>query len=810
MQTLSHDLRYALRQLRTNPGFALVTVLTLALGIGANTAIFSLVEGVLLRPLPYTHADRLVHLGTWPQASGDDVRFSVLELADYRRQTGTLAAIMEYHSMTFNLTGRGDPEQVQTGVVSANFFSEMGIQPLAGRTFRPGDEQPGAPPVLLLSYGYWRDRLGGDPAIVGQTFRMNEREITAVGVLPPLPPYPGKDDLFIPTSACPFRASSRVVERRESRMLRLLGRVRPGAPLPSVAADVSTIAHRLHQAYPGAYKQASTIEVPVTSVREELTQRFRPTLLVLLGTVGMMLLLCCASVANLALARLVRRDREMVVRAALGARRQDLVRQLLTESTLLAVLAGAAGLLLSLSTMRLLVAFAARFTPRASEIGIDVPVLLFTLAVSLATGLAFGMLPALQASRRDIAASLKEASGQAALSAGGRRTQAALVMLQVAVACILLVGAGLTLRTVVELQRVELGFQPEKVVTMTITLPSPKYQRPADSRRFFGQLLARLAAHPGVLAVAIGTDAPLTGGLVNPTLNVENHTFPPDQEPTASVHSVSPEYFRVLGIPLLQGRMLGAMDHEKAPPAVLANRALAQQLWPGEDPVGKRIAFTGPASPEWRTVVGVVGNVKQHGLEESPGSGLYLPFLQAPVPREQLLVRAAASAEAIAREVRGELRQIDPEQPIADVRTLAEVRTDLIAPYRLTAILLCLFAGLAFVITATAVGGMIAFYVGQRTQEIGIRAALGARPEDLLGLVLRQGMKLVAAGLLLGVAGALFLSRWLGSLLFATRPQDPVIFALAPALIFLVAFLACLLPLRHAMKLDPVAALRAQ
>jgi predicted permease len=811
MEQLLRDVRYAARQLVRSPGFTLVTVVTLALGIGANSAIFSVVEGVLLRPLPYQHGDRLVHIGSRPATKGaSEMRFSVLEMADYRRQSHAFAGIAEYHSMSFPLLGQGDPDQVKTGVVSANLFTELGVRPLLGRLFVPEDDRAGAPHVIVLGHDYWESRFGKDPGIVGKTLRMNDEAITVVGVLPPLPAYPGTDDVFVPTSCCPFRSSTRTITRRESRLVKLFGRLKPGVSLAAASSDVDTISRRLHAEFPASFKKGAAVDVPVTSAREELIRRFRPTLLVLLGTVLLVLLIACANVANLALARLISRDREIVVRTALGASRRRLVRQFFTESTLLALLGGALGLVIAFASLRFLRAFTQLFTPRASEIALDLPVLLFTLLISLATGFVFGVVPALQATRRNIVTSLKEGSSNATLSGGGQRAQSLLIVAQVALSFILLIGAGLMLRSVIELQRIDPGFKPENIITIRIGLPPAKYPNPPDRQRLFQQLLDRVAVHPTVLAAAIATDGPLTGGSMNPTFKIENREFPPDQDPTASLHGVSPGYFRTLGVPLLRGRTFTDEDREQAPGAVIISQALAKQLWPTEDPLGHRIAMTSMGrDDDWWTIVGVVGDVKQHGLEADAGTSLYYPFRQAPGgAQEVLFVRTAGSPERIVGDVRAELRRLDPEQPIASILTLEQLRSDLIAPYRLTASLLALFALLALVITATGVSAVMAFYVTQRTQEIGIRSALGAQPEDVLRLVGRAGMKLVLIGLVIGVIGALLLSRLIASVLFGTQLADPVTFVGALLVLSIVVAVACLVPARRAAKLDPMVALR--
>ena len=807
------DLKLALRQIAAHPGYSLVTVLTLALGIGANTAIFSLARGVLLRPLPYRHGTALVHLlpraaGT-PGAGGVNVDFAVPEVADYRRQSRTLAAVLEYHSMAFNLLGKGEPDRVQTGVVSANFFHAAGVEPLLGRDFRPDDDRHGADPVLLLTYEYWRDRFGGDPGIVGQRLRMNDRPILVIGVLPRLPAYPGKDRVFMPTSSCPFRSAESTMASRSIRMVSLFGQLRPGATVEQARTDVATINARLQREYPAAAVAGMT--VGVAPVREELVGSFRPTLLILFGTVGLVLLLACANAANLTFARLLAREKEVVVRAALGAGRGRLMRQLLTESVLTSLIGGALGCVLAVLGLDVFVAFAHRFTPRADEIRIDGLVLGFALVLSLATGLAAGWLPIVQALRHNLASALKEGAGRSTGAAGKRRFRDLMVAAQVGVSFVLLIGAGLMVRSLVRLLAVDPGFRPERVLAAMIDLPFSKYATASDIGAFYQRLLQDLAPDPGVVSAAVSSDVPMGGSdVATPTYRVEGQPTPPGAPaPRTDFHIASEEYFRTLGIPVVEGRAFTRQDAPKSPETAIVNRAFARRWWPNRSAVGQRIALDLPRRDGWRTVVGVVADVRQDGLAAQSHSSVYLPFLQVPGPGSEIFVRTRSEPGAFLADLRAKVAAIDPEQPVSDVRTLEEVYSSALAPTRLTTLLLSLFAALALVITAIGIGAAVSFAVGERVQEMAIRMALGADGGNVLALLFRRAMGPVLAGLALGLGAAYALTRLLSRLLFGVQPTDPLAISGALAVLLAIGILTCLLPARRAAKLDPASQLRA-
>ena len=808
MTGLLHDLRFALRSLRKSPGFTLVSVLTLALGIGANTAVFSMIRGVLLRPLPYEHGERLVYLRQPAPLGGvANAQFSPLELADYRQRSRAMESLVEYHSMPFILLGQGEPRRVQTGVVSANFFDVLGVRPLRGRTFRPGEDQPTAAPVLVLSYGFWQNRLGGDPAIVGKTFEMNDRIHTVVGVLPPVPQYPAENDVYMPSSSCPFRMGQFTLNTRTARMLHIFGRMAPATTVAQAQTELEGIAGTLRSEYPAAYPSGQGFTISATSLHDELTKDARPTLLLLIGTTAFVLLIACANIANLTLARLTRRSREMALRAALGADRVRLFRQMLTESGLLALAGGVLGLGLAAATMRLLTGFAARFTPRAGEIALDSEVLVFTLVVCVLTGLAFAVLPALP-TRANLVSALKE--GGAAVSGGGSsRIRAALVVAQVAVSMVLLVGAGLMLRSLLELQSVNPGFDSQRVLTMTLDLNWSRYTSNDLILGFHDRLNARLTGQPGVVSTASTLTFPLDGHRrFNVSFLIEGQ--PPAEDgaqPLGDLRSASPEYFPSLGIALVTGRLFTPSDGPNAPQVAIVNQSLARRYFAREPAVGKRIsADTGKT---WITIVGVVGDVRHYGLESEPTDEVYLPFAQLPIRESTFLVRTTADPGAMARRIGEEVLAIDAGQPVANVQTLEEVRGEALANPRLTTTLILLFALLALCITAAGLGGVVAFSVSQRTQEIGVRMALGAGRAEVLGMVLREGLLLVGLGLVLGALVAAFLGRLMTGLLFHVETTDPLTFVGMSLILVLIAAAACLVPARRAATVDPLVALRA-
>jgi predicted permease len=809
-ETIVQDVRYGFRTLRQSPGYAAAAILTLALGIGANTAIFSVVHGVLLQSLPYGGGDRLVRVQVdAPGAGIQNGHFAVPEIQDIRSMSRTLEGVVEYHSMFFVLLGGAEPQRVQTGVVSANYFDTLGVAPVVGRTFLPGEDKKGAEAVLVLSYSYWMRAFGGDPSVVGRVFTMNDRPHTVIGVLPPIPGYPEDNDVYMPVSACPFRSDPSMENNRQVGMMEVFGRLKPGARFEAARSDLASIAARMAHEHPSDYPVSAHLTLSPVSLREEMTRQARPTFLLLFGTVGLVLLLACANVANLSLARLVRREREMALRSALGAGRGRLTRQLLTESLLVSLTGGLVGVGLAAAGHGLLVHFAKRFTPRASEISVDVPVLLFSLAVSLAVGLILGFLPALSP-KRPLSSALQDGRDASGATPTRLRVRNVLIAAQVAISFVLLVGAGLMLRTLWKLSRVDTGFRTEHVLTARLAMNFTRYSNREQRLAFQDQLVARLAGEAGVRSIALAADFPLNGnGPSNDQYDVEGRPAPSrDQKPRADFQRVSSDYFATIGVPVLRGRALAESDRYEAPVVAVINDHMARHVWPGEDPVGKRIQVeTDRDKFTWVPIVGVVGDVRQYSISDAPLDQVFLSIRQFP-GLGTLLIRTDGDPRRLERTVRAAVHAIGPEQPVDRIRSLDEVRSGALDTPRLTATLLLLFASLALTITATGIAGVIGFSVGQRRQEFGIRMALGALPGTVRAMVLRQGMRQVAIGMALGLAAALVLTRLWSSLLYEVSPTDPPTFFVVAAMLLGVAAVACLIPARRATAVDPMVALR--
>jgi putative ABC transport system permease protein len=813
-QILASDGGYAFRMMRKNPGFTVVAILTLALGIGANTAIFSVVHSVLLRPLPYPEGQQLIFIRQQETKLGiPDISFSVKEIEDYRAQNRTLSGLVEYHAMSFTLFGHGDPERVRTGVVSANYFDLFGVQPLLGRTFLPDDDKLDAPPVLLLSYEYWKNNFGSDPGIVGKTFEMNDKVHTVVGVLPPVPQYPNESDVYMATSACPFRSNKMHLEDRDMRMMEVFGRLKPGVTVGQANADVRTIAAGLQAAYPKSYPENVGFTSSAVPLQEELTREARPTLLLLLAAAAFVLLIACANVANLTLARMAKRERELAVRSALGAGRSRLLRQLLTESFLMAFAGGVLGLVLAYGSLDLLTDFVARLTPRAREIHIDSGVLLFTLAAALGTSIIFGTLSALF-SRANLSSSLKEGSSGAGSGYRQNRVRSALIVSQIAFSFLLLIGAGLMLRSLIKMQQVDAGIVPQRVLAMRTMFNWSKYTAAEKTNVVVQKLLDRVKSEPGVLSAAISSRYPfepeaIAGGPESFSFQfqIEGRALEPGQAPPVSTFAaVSPDYFKTLGIPLKRGRLLAETDIDKAPGVVVINETAKRQFWPNEDPIGKRAS--GDGGDHWVTIVGVVGDVREFGLDHPPTAEFYVSQAQNAQPGV-LIVRTISEPRRMAQALTRAVHDVDPQTAVTHVLTLEQARYESMASPRVTASLLGIFAGLALVIATAGIGGIMALMVSQRVREIGIRIALGARPASILQMVLGQGMLLAVLGVGIGIAGAVALTGLVKSLLFEVPPTDVWTFSGVGLTLLAAAALASYLPARRAAAVDPNIALRA-
>ena len=807
MQTVLQDLRYALRTLGRSPAYTVVAVLTLALGIGANTAIFSVIHGVLLKDLPFTNGARVVRLKQ-PVTVGqvEDAGFSVQEVADLRAKSRSLDAIVEFHSMSFNLLRRGEPQRVQTGVVSANYFDALGVTPLFGRTFRVGEDQPGSAPVVVLGYRFWRERLGGDTAIIGKTVEMTDRLHTVVGVLPPLPAFPNENDVYMPVSSCPFRTSQPWLTRRNIRALAVFGVARSGVELSAVRSDLRAVASQIHAEHAESYPAARGFGLGADSLLEELSGPARETLALLLATSAFVLLIACANVANLTLVRLVHRRAELVVRAALGAGTGRLARQLLTESVVVATIGAVVGVGLAAGLLQVLVPYAARFTPRAFEIGLDGPVLAFTLAVSVLVGLASGTLPLVSVTR-DLASGLRARGDGGQARSGRGRAERTLVVAQVAVSVVLLAAAGLAVRSMIELGRIDAGYKPEQVLSLRVTPSRERYPRAENRIAVADRILTALREQPGVSSVAMSAAVPLgEGGRMSHTMLIEGRAVNPNDPPTeAEMQVVTGEYFSTIGVPLMKGRTFTDRDRLNTEEVAVISRSLAERHWRGADPIGARIS--GDGGDSWIRVVGVVGDIRDHALDQDPIDVFYLAFAQNP-GGANILLRSTVDAGVLAKRATAAVHGIDPEMPVDAVRTLLEIRLNSLAPRRLTASLLALFALLALMIAATGIGGVLAFSVSQRTREIGVRLALGAQRGQVLSMVLRQGGLMVGVGLLLGTVGAVWLARFMEGLVFGIGPRDPLTLAAVCLTLAAVGVIASLGPARRATTVDPVVALR--
>jgi putative ABC transport system permease protein len=821
LDELAGDLRYGVRTLIKNPGFALLAILTLGLGIGANTAIFSVINGVLLKPLPYENGDRLVLIRqSAPGLNQPNAGVSIKELYDYREQLKSFEGLVEFHQMSFDLLRRGEPDRVDTGVVSPNFFKVLGINPILGRSFVDTDDDEGSEAVLILGHSYWQTKFGGDRTIVGQVFEMNDRPHTVVGVLPAVPHYPNEVDVYMPTSACPFRANAeRQIERnrRAFSALQVFGLLKSDAQPAAAATEVSNVGQRFFTAFPEVYRSNAQFQARTAVVLDELTTNARQLLWILLGTTGLILLIACANVANLTLARMMRRDRELAMRTALGAGKWRLVRQLLTESTVVSLAGGLVGVFFAWSTLDMLTTFVGRFTARTGEVALDPLVLAFTLGIAIVTGLAFGTLPALT-TRRDIVNTLK-AGGKGTSDAGSRRyVQSALIVAQVAVSVVLLVGAGLLMLSFYRLQNVNPGYQADRVLSADIFGNFTKYPNGKGLKELYVTVLERLQSSPGVVSAAITNGVPLAGTQPGQTrFQVRGQTYDtPESAPSAVIRTATPGYFATLGIPLRQGRTFTELDHEQAPQVVVINESMVK-FWEGKNPVGSDIIFTGPpvkpGGPPTEivlTIVGVVADVKTFGLDRDAVAQIYRPLRQIPGGiAGSVLVRTSGEPRDAAALIKQAVHALDAELPIENVQTLEEIRDGYLAAPRLTAVLLTVFAALALLVTIAGITGVIATSVTQRTQEFGVRMALGASQHSVLRMVLRQGFVLIAIGLVVGIGASVGLSKVLQRYLFNTTPTDPLTFAIVSLAFIVAGTLACLGPAWRATTVDPMRALRA-
>jgi putative ABC transport system permease protein len=810
---LWQDLRYGARTLMKQPVFTLIAVLTLALGIGANTAIFSVINAVLLKPLPYAQPEQLVMVyGHFPALNTNQMRLSMPEYVDFQQQTRSFAASGVMDSTgSANLAPEegGQPERVERAMLTPEMFAVLKAAPLLGRVFTPEDAQQGQDDVVVLSHGLWQRRFAGRADAVGQKLMVSGRSHTIIGVMPPGFAFPPKAEMWQPLW---FPKEMYDPQRRGARGLEVLARLKPGVSLTQAQAELDQLGAQLTAQYPQNYRAERRYRMIATPMLDDYVGELKPALLLLLGAVGFVLLITCANVANLLLARAAARQQEIAVRLALGAGRGRLARQLLTESVLLALAGGVAGLLLAVWGVQLLLRFAPDNLPRLGEVGLDGRVLAFTALASLVTGVIFGLAPALQSARADVNDALRE-SGRTGAGARQQRLRNTFVIAEIALALVLLVGAGLTLKSFWRLQAVEPGFNPDGVLTMRMLLPFTTHRGIPERATFFRQVLERLRAMPGVASAGAVSRIPMARGNNSGTMTGENSVVGPnDPQVEVEMRWASPQYFQTMGIALLGGRDLNDADAEGTLPVAVVDESFARRFYPNEDPVGKRIKRGGPNSARpWKTIVGVVRQVRNQRLDATSLPQAYFPVLQEADEMFNLSFAVRSSGgepQALGPSVRAAVLAVDRNQPIFDVKPLRQIVGDSIALKRLALMLLVVFAVVAVLLAASGIYGVMAYAVTQRTREIGIRMALGAQTRDVLRLVVWQGLKLTGIGVALGWAAALGLTRLMEKLLYGVSATDPLTFLATPLLLAFVAVLAALVPARRATKVDPLAALR--
>ena len=800
MDSVLKDLRFAIRSLLKRPGFTAITLIALALGIGANTAIFSLVNAVILRPLPYPDSDRLVWVYGNIRNGGNRASVSPLDYLDYRNQNKTFEqfAALIVVPLPATLTGSGEPERLQASAVTGNFFQAYGVSPVLGRGFTLDNEKPGQNDVTVLSYALWQKRFGGDPAIINKSIVLEGRTCQVLGVMGQDVVFPQPADLWMPLN---FDAAPEM-KLRKAHFLRPIGRLKPGVTLAQAQADTDLIAAQLERQFPESNTGWNLRLIPL---REQLVGSTRTTLFILFGAVGFVLLIACANVANLLLVRAAARQKEIALRTALGASRWRIVRQMITESLFLAICGGALGALLATWGVKLLVKLSEASIPPTVKVNIDTTVLGFTLLISIVTGLLFGLAPALRTARVNLIDTLKDGVRGGSESTLRNRTRSLLVVFESAVAVVLLIGAGLLIRSLVALQHVNPGFDPDHVLTMRIDLSRNKYDTPEKATNFFQQLQTRIAGLPGVETVGSVTELPLSGQPNDLPFTVEGRPpVSPGEEFDADFRRVNQNYFNALRIPVLRGRNFTEQEARQGATVTVVSQRLVDEVFPNEEPLGKRLvsAIGGQAFE----IVGVVGDLRHRSLEDEPFAAMYFPTLAS--GWTNLVIRTQGDPLSVVGAVRKEVQAIDPDQPIAAVKPMTEWVESSVAEPRYRTTLLGLFAALAVILAATGIYGVMSYSVAQRTHEIGVRMALGARRFDVLKLVVRQGMLLTIAGVIVGLLGAFALTRVMSSLLFGVTTKDPITFVAVAALLVAIAFIACFVPARRATKVDPLTALR--
>jgi putative ABC transport system permease protein len=816
IETLIQDLRYGVRTLMKSPGFAFVAVLTLALGIGANTAIFSVVNTTLLRPLPYPQPEQLVLIEERGRnMTGMSVAYP--NFLDYREQNQVFSRMAAYRWRSLDLTGTGEPERVGGFEVSAGFFETLGIRPIHGRAMRPEEDIDGAQPVVVIGHDLWSRRFNSDPNLVGSSVTLSGVSYTVIGVMPPgFRFFTADAQLWTPLG---LRARS-MMDRGDHQELTALARLKPGVQIDRARADLGAIAQRLELQYKTTNEG---VGVNINSLTEEVVGNIRPTLRMLFGAVGFTLLIACANVANLLLARAAARRKEIAVRAALGAGRSRLIRQLLTESALMAVISGALGIALAYWTVGLMktTSFVSGSLPRAEEINIDALALTFTLALSLLTGIIFGLAPAFQASRADVHEALKEGWTGAAGGFSRNRVRSLLVVVEIALALVVLIGGGLMLQSFIRLMRIDPGFKPDDALVMDVTLPPARYPAGESQTAFYQRLLERIGKLPGVQAAGLASPLPFSGASSQSRAIQDGVPFARENTVLSDFYTVSPDYFQAMGIRLIRGRSFTERDTESAPLTIVVDEMMAQRFWPNQDPIGKRMAFelisreNEPPLPRWREVIGVVGHVKHYGLTAESRQQLYVSYLQMPLynqgrsPQMSLILRAPDAPSFISA-ARNAILALDRNLPAYNVRTLDQDLSNSVARARLSMWLMGAFALMGLFLAASGIFGLVSYTVTQRRHEIGVRRALGAQTRDVMRLIVGQGMRLALAGIALGLVASFGLTRLMSNLLVGVDATDPLTFGVIALLLLLVSLVAALVPARRATKVDPMIALRIE
>ena len=805
MSSLLREIRYSIRMLIKNPGFTAVALITMALGIGANTAIFSVINTIVLRPLPFREPDRIVFVWS-SRGEQDRSTASLSDINDWKSQSQSFDATAAYSYNLYNVVDYQDPEQVRGAQVSGDFFKVLGVDAMLGRTFTPEDERNR---VVVLSHALWQKRYGSDSGIVGKTIGMNNESYTVLGVMPKGFEFPSAEIPLWTTFATiyPERA---LVENRKARNFRVIARLKPGSSPEEAQNEMTTIARRLEQQYPDSN---SGVGARVVSAHEQLVGEIAPTLLVLLGMVGLVLLIACANVANLFLVRSIAREREMAVRSALGASNGMLVRQLLTESLIISLVGGVIGLLLALLSVKLLIGFGLERLPRLDGVHIDLRLLLFTLGISVITGVIFGLAPVVQAWRMNLSDVLKEGGRSAMGGVRGRRAQNVLVVVEIALTTVLLVGAGLAGRRLVTLLETNPGIRTENLLTFQLSLPAAKYKEEWQRLNFFREVSQRGSNVAGVQSLALGQSRP--PDFLQSNLDFLIKSQPPPgagQTPRAAYMPVSHNYFSTLGVPLIKGRLFTESDKEKTPNVAIINETVARRFFANQDPLGQQIKLgSNPNSDApWSTVVGVVGDVKYRGLDADAGPTLYYSYPQNTPNGMYVFVRTLNDPESVLPAIRGEIKAVDPQLPLSRIKTMTQLLDDAVSQPRFLTVLISIFAGVALFLAAIGIYGVIAYSVAQRTHEIGVRMALGANPLNVLKLVVGHGFKLAIAGIILGLLAAFALTRVITTFLFGVESMDPLTYVFTAVILLGVAIAASYLPARRATKVDPLTAVRYQ